>query len=68
SGSVILRVMYGYQTAPQNDKFLVLADKVMAAFSLAAQLGAWAVDIIPWFRHLPAWIPGTGYKQKAAVW
>ncbi|KAJ7748816.1 cytochrome P450, partial [Mycena maculata] len=68
AGSVILRVTYGYQTAPQNDKFLLLAEKVMAAFSLASQPGAWVVDILPWLRHLPSWCPGTNFKQTAAVW
>ncbi|KAF7336093.1 Cytochrome P450 [Mycena venus] len=87
AGSVILRVTYGYQTAPRDDKFLLLAERVMAAFSLASQPGAWAVDIIPWrrsfgkfataiidhlfsclVRHLPSWLPGTKFKQTAAIW
>ncbi|KAF7360801.1 Cytochrome P450 [Mycena venus] len=68
AGSVILRVTYGYQTAPRDDKFLLLAERVMAAFSLASQPGAWAVDIIPWLRHLPSWLPGTKFKQTAAIW
>ncbi|KAJ7853756.1 cytochrome P450 [Mycena leptocephala] len=67
SGSVILRITYGYQTAPQDDKFLVLAEKVIAAFSLATQPGAWAVDILPWLRHLPSWFPGMRFKQTAAA-
>ncbi|KAJ7102834.1 cytochrome P450 [Mycena epipterygia] len=68
SGSVILRVTYGYRTAPEDDKFLVLAQRVMASFSAATQPGAWAVDIIPWLRHLPSWIPGTAFKKTAAMW
>ncbi|KAJ7618949.1 cytochrome P450 [Mycena rosella] len=68
SGSVILRVAYGYQTAPENDKFLVLAEQVMGAFSLASQPGAWTVDVIPWLRHLPSWIPGMKFKRTAAIW
>ncbi|KAJ7628751.1 cytochrome P450 [Roridomyces roridus] len=68
SGSVILRVTYGYQTASKNDKFLVLAERVTRAFSSAAKPGAWAVDILPWLRHLPSWLPGTGFKRVAAQW
>ncbi|KAJ6569369.1 cytochrome P450 [Mycena capillaripes] len=67
-GSVILRVTYGYQTAPHDDKFLFLAERVIALFSQAAQPGAWAVDILPWLRSLPSWLPGTGFKSKAAIW
>ncbi|KAJ6575619.1 cytochrome P450 [Mycena vulgaris] len=68
AGSVILRVTYGYQTAPQDDKFLLLAERVMAVFSLATQPGAWAVDILPWLRHLPSWFPGMAFKRTAAMW
>ncbi|KAJ7273808.1 cytochrome P450 [Mycena rebaudengoi] len=68
SGSVILRVTYGYQTEPENDRFLLLAKKVMGAFSLASQPGAWAVDILPWLRYLPIWFPGTNFNKTAAVW
>lgn len=48
AGTVILKVTYGYQTAPQGDRFLVLAEKVMSAFSQASQPSAWLVDIVPW--------------------
>ncbi|KAJ6463026.1 cytochrome P450 [Mycena vitilis] len=68
SGSVILRSTYGYPTASRNDPFLVPSEKVIAVFSQAAQPGAWAVDIIPWLRHIPSWLPGVGFKRKAAVW
>ncbi|KAJ7457987.1 cytochrome P450 [Mycena galericulata] len=68
AGSIILRVTYGYRTAPQDDKFLLLAERVMGAFSQASQPGAWAVDIIPWLRHIPSWFPGAGFKRTAAYW
>ncbi|KAJ7121729.1 cytochrome P450, partial [Mycena crocata] len=68
SGSVILRATYGYQTALENDRSLSLAGEIMTAFSSASQPGAWAVDILPWLRHLPSWLPGTGFKKAAAKW
>ncbi|EPQ56835.1 cytochrome P450 [Gloeophyllum trabeum ATCC 11539] len=65
AGSVILKVTYGYQTEPENDPFLVLAEKVMGAFSVASKPGNWLVDFITWLRHLPDWVPGTRFKQVA---
>ncbi|KAJ7202634.1 cytochrome P450 [Mycena pura] len=67
TGSVILRVTYGYQTASEGDKFVALAEEVLAAFSIASQPGVWLVDIIPWLRHLPSWFPGTEFKRTAAL-
>ncbi|KAJ7982966.1 cytochrome P450 [Mycena polygramma] len=68
SGSVILRTTYGYQTARQDDQFLVVAEKVIALFSRATTPGAWLVDTIPWLRHLPSWLPGMEFKRTAATW
>lgn len=51
AGSVILKVIYGYQTASHDDRFLVLIEKVMSIFSQASQPGAWLVDIIPWSMY-----------------
>ncbi|KAJ7202043.1 cytochrome P450 [Mycena pura] len=68
AGSVILRVMYGYQTASEDDKFVVMAEKLLAAFSIGSQPRVWLVDILPWLRHLPSWFPGTEFKRTAARW
>ncbi|KAJ7649568.1 cytochrome P450 [Mycena polygramma] len=68
SGSIILRSTYGYQTTPRDDPFLVETEKLVEVFSQAAKPGAWAVDILPWLRHLPSWFPGTGFKRWAAFW
>ncbi|KAJ7187128.1 cytochrome P450 [Mycena filopes] len=67
AGSMILRVLYGYQTLHQ-DPFLELAERVMSAFSQSAQPGTWLVDTIPWLRQLPAWLPGMQFKRTAAAW
>ncbi|KIJ26413.1 hypothetical protein M422DRAFT_784422 [Sphaerobolus stellatus SS14] len=41
---------------------------VMAAFSEASQPGNWLVDLIPWLRHVPDWMPGAEFKRKATQW
>ncbi|KAF8510471.1 cytochrome P450 [Hysterangium stoloniferum] len=68
SGSIILKVTYGYRTKENRDPFLLLAEKVMAAFSEASQPGSWMVDIIPWLRYVPHWMPGATFQRKAVEW
>ncbi|KAJ6624204.1 cytochrome P450 [Mycena sp. CBHHK59/15] len=68
SGSVILKVAYGYQTEPLNDPLVSLSKQVMKAFSLASQPGVWAVDLVPWLRFIPKWFPGAKFKRTAAQW
>jgi hypothetical protein len=29
---------------------------------------AFLVNAFPWMEHIPDWVPGTGWKQKAYEW
>lgn len=48
TGSVILKMSHGYTTEKDGqDPLVTLADDVLSQFSLAAQAGAWMVDMLP---------------------
>ena len=62
-------MLYGYTPSSHTPDSLVrLINKVMAEFSQAVVVGAWVVDLVPWLRYLPDWVPGTGFKQTARQW
>ncbi|KAI4950472.1 hypothetical protein J4E91_004355 [Alternaria rosae] len=66
AGSVILKITYGYTTvADGNDPFVDLAAKTMEQFANATVPGKWPVDIFPFLRYLPAWLPGAGFQDTA---
>ncbi|KAF9738883.1 hypothetical protein PMIN02_001195 [Paraphaeosphaeria minitans] len=66
AGSVILKITYGYNTVPRgNDPFVDLATKTMVQFADATTPGRWMVDVLPFLRYLPEWVPGTGFKGVA---
>ncbi|KAJ4355956.1 uncharacterized protein N0V89_003981 [Didymosphaeria variabile] len=66
AGSVILKITYGYNTVPRgNDPFVDLATKTMVQFADATTPGRWMVDILPFLRYFPEWVPGTGFKDTA---
>ena len=66
AGAVILKVTYGYTTENKGrDPFVDLASKTMAQFAEATVPGKWVVDVLPFLRHLPDWVPGTGFKATA---
>ena len=46
-GTVILRIVYGYQVNQENDPLINLVHKAVATFSKAAAPGAFLVDSIP---------------------
>ncbi|EDU46689.1 O-methylsterigmatocystin oxidoreductase [Pyrenophora tritici-repentis Pt-1C-BFP] len=48
AGSVILKITYGYNTAPHgHDPFVDLAADTMAQFATATVPGRWMVDVLP---------------------
>ncbi|KAJ4128066.1 hypothetical protein NW768_008350 [Fusarium equiseti] len=69
SGSIMLRILYNYKTDPsKNDQIVSMANTVMEEFSHSTSPGAWMVDLIPWLRYLPEWMPGAGFKKTASVY
>ncbi|KAF1952599.1 cytochrome P450 oxidoreductase OrdA-like protein [Byssothecium circinans] len=69
SGSLMLSMLYGYTPSPHTPDALVrLINTVMEEFSKAVVVGAWMVDILPFLRFLPDWVPGTCFKKTARQW
>lgn len=69
SGSLMLETLYGYTAnAKGRDPLVVLINKFMAAFNDAAVPGAWLIDVIPWLKYVPDWMPGAGFKKTARVY
>ncbi|THH15233.1 hypothetical protein EW146_g5213 [Bondarzewia mesenterica] len=72
SVGVILRIVYGIEMRDDDGslRFLQVEEETADALSneIMAGGGVWAVDMMPWLRHLPSWLPGAGFKRKAAEW
>ncbi|THH22534.1 hypothetical protein EUX98_g8161 [Antrodiella citrinella] len=70
AGGLTLLVIYGYQVKSENDPSLALATECVDILSnqIASGGGIWPVDIFPALQHLPSWLPGAGFKAKAATW
>ncbi|KAF5660260.1 oxidoreductase [Fusarium circinatum] len=68
SGSIMLRILYNYETDPdRTDHIVTMANLVMEEFSQATTPGAWMVDFIPWLQYIPDWMPGAGFKKTAKL-
>ncbi|USP76716.1 hypothetical protein yc1106_03990 [Curvularia clavata] len=66
TGSVILKIVYGYDTARhERDPLVDMAETTVAQFAEASVPGRWAVDIFPFLKYLPTWVPGTDFKKTA---
>lgn len=66
SAAIILKIAYGW-TVKGNDDYII--QLINQAFRLSSSLhgpGKFLVDVFPWLRFIPAWVPGAGFKRKAA--
>ncbi|KAJ7202062.1 cytochrome P450 [Mycena pura] len=70
AGGLTLSVVYGYEAAEHNDKFLNLGEECVDLLSnkIASGGGIWPVDIFPTLKHLPTWAPGSAFLLKAKAW
>jgi len=62
--------VYGYEVVSDHDEFLVLAEECvdLLANRIASGGGIWPVDIFPVLKHIPLWMPGSGFKKNAIIW
>ncbi|KAI0888728.1 putative cytochrome P450 oxidoreductase OrdA-like protein [Annulohypoxylon maeteangense] len=69
AGAVILKIAYGYTAESHKEDLLVdLASDAMDKFGRAAVPGAFLVDVLPFLRRIPEWIPGAGFQKLAQQW
>ena len=52
----------------QNDPLKSLAEEAMEILGQAILPGRFLVDVFPWIRFIPEWLPGTGWKKIAREW
>ncbi|KAL5534784.1 hypothetical protein ACEPAG_1248 [Sanghuangporus baumii] len=69
AGAIILKISYGYAIDHHDQDPLVdLAEELLNIFDRTLESGTWIVDILPFLRHIPAWVPGMTFKRTAARW
>lgn len=65
-GSMLLKIIYGYRVeTARPDPLVEINDRMVEIFASVTLPGAWLVDIVPWLKYLPDWMPGTGFKSVA---
>ena len=67
TGSVAISMTYGVDILPINDPNLHVARLASAAVVEALTAGSTSVDIFPYLKHLPSWVPGTSFHEKAKM-
>ncbi|TFK41783.1 cytochrome P450 [Crucibulum laeve] len=67
-GGVALSLAYGFKVKRNDDPFVKLVEDALEPASLAAIPGAFLVDVFPFLKYVPEFVPGAGFKRKAKEW
>jgi cytochrome P450 len=68
AGATILKITYDYNIEQHEDPLVRVVDEAMEQFSAAVVPGVWIVDILPFLRYVPDWLPGVRFKRTARLW
>ncbi|KIJ36847.1 hypothetical protein M422DRAFT_178866 [Sphaerobolus stellatus SS14] len=69
AGAIIMEVVaYGINIKSESDPYIHTAEKALNAVGEAAVPGRFLVDMIPWMKYIPEWVPGASFKKQARIW
>ncbi|KZT00608.1 cytochrome P450 [Laetiporus sulphureus 93-53] len=65
AGALVLETAYGYRLRSRDDRALCDLIEVTEETSETGTTAAALVDLFPFLKHIPIWMPGAGFKRKA---
>ncbi|EIW61897.1 cytochrome P450 [Trametes versicolor FP-101664 SS1] len=68
AGAIILTMSHGYEVQAENDPFVATVDEAMEQFAICTSPAGFLANIFPALAHIPAWVPGAGFRKVAAAW
>lgn len=68
AGSIILKLVYGYNVQSHQDGYVELANEAMKGLSQVVHAGSFLVDFLPILKYVPSWLPGAKFKRQAKEW
>ena len=68
TAGLTLDIVYGIDIAPKNDPYVAGVEVGLDGVKTVCKPGAFLVDMIPWLKYVPAWVPGAGFQRKAEIW
>ncbi|KZT58538.1 cytochrome P450 [Calocera cornea HHB12733] len=66
--TIAYRVAYGYDIKDEDDPMLARANKAMRILEKVLTPGYFLVDVLPFLKYLPEWLPGAGFQRTAKAY
>ncbi|KAH8116040.1 cytochrome P450 [Phellopilus nigrolimitatus] len=62
---ITLLATYGHRVRSEDDPLVELVEHANSLVINSGDLGSTLLDVLPFLRHVPAWLPGMGLKRLA---
>ncbi|KAI0354238.1 CyP450 monooxygenase [Trametes cingulata] len=66
--ATILTAVHGLPIEDITYHYVKILNESEKGVAEAFTPGAFLVEFIPWLRHVPSWVPGTGWQKKVLRW
>ncbi|KDQ11968.1 hypothetical protein BOTBODRAFT_34825 [Botryobasidium botryosum FD-172 SS1] len=66
--AIIFRILYGHTVKSFDDHYVTLLQKAIKTFVYAITPGSFLVDMLPFLKAVPTWVPGSSFKVTAKKW
>ncbi|KAF4612693.1 hypothetical protein D9613_011775 [Agrocybe pediades] len=63
-----LSMAYGLPIKGTDDPLIDLAEHALSTMNTSVLYSSFLVNVIPFLKHVPEFLPGTGFKAKARQW
>ncbi|CDO68067.1 hypothetical protein BN946_scf184347.g4 [Trametes cinnabarina] len=67
-GANVMKIAYDINVLPEDDPFVKLAEAGQQCIGRCTTGGVYLVEILPFLKYVPSWLPGAGFKRQAAIW
>ncbi|ETW77249.1 cytochrome P450 monooxygenase 26 [Heterobasidion irregulare TC 32-1] len=65
SADIVMSLTYGYDIAESNDKFVTQVENIVQRAATALLPGTTMMNLLPFLKNFPAWLPGMSFKRDA---
>ncbi|KIJ25581.1 hypothetical protein M422DRAFT_193309 [Sphaerobolus stellatus SS14] len=68
AGAIIMEIGYGICIKTENDLYIHIAKETIRAAGEAGAPSRFFVDLLPWMKYIPEWVPGASFQTQAKIW
>ncbi|RPD61610.1 cytochrome P450 [Lentinus tigrinus ALCF2SS1-6] len=66
--ATLMKVLYDIEVADENDEYIIKVEQAVQGAAEGTLPGRFLVEVFPFLRHVPEWVPGAGFQERFAAW